>query len=202
MAGHYTKSAKISSMNTFTPPAFVSDLLGAAADTVSSMRPPPWMQQAVQQRLVLLLNHVLQQNQPAQERLLSQKGKTVRVSWQQFSLRLQITPAGLFALLPDAADADLSLTLQEKWPLQILQRATLGERPTVHIAGDAQLAEQINWLVANVRWNVQAELAAILGETPAHYLALVAQHLAHALRCFVERMVPSSAIVGGKQPAG
>ena len=189
-------------MKTFTPPAFISDLLGAAADTVSSLQPPIWMQQAVQQRLVLLLNHVLEQNQSAQERLLTQRGKTVRVSWQQFALRLQITPAGLFALLPDAADADLSLTLQEQQPLQLLQRAAMGERPAVHIAGDAQLAEHINWLVAHVRWNVQAELADVVGQTPAHYLALAAQHLAHALRCFVERMVPSSAIVGKQQPIG
>ena len=192
-------------MNTFTPPAFVSDLFGAAADAALSLRPPLWLQQAVQQRLVLLLNHVLQQNQAAQERLLLQKGKTVRVAWQQLALRLQITPAGLFALLPDTADApvaDLALTMQEMPVLQLVQRAALGERAPVHIAGDAQLAEQINWLAANLRWDVQAELAGILGEIPAHHLTLLVQHLAYALRGFVARLVPSSAVVGSDQQTG
>jgi ubiquinone biosynthesis protein UbiJ len=57
----------------------------------------------MQRRLVLLLNHVLQQEPEAQARLKRQAGRLVEAHWRIFSVRLQATPAGCSTWAPAAA---------------------------------------------------------------------------------------------------
>ena len=39
------------------------------------------------------------------------------------------------------------------------------------IQGDVQLAAEVAWLADNVRWDVEEDLARLLGDAPAHVLA-------------------------------
>ncbi len=48
----------------------------------------------MQRRLVLMLNHVLQQEPEAQARLKRQTGRVVEAHWRVFSVRLQATMIG------------------------------------------------------------------------------------------------------------
>ncbi len=148
-------------------------------------QPPQWLVHEVQQRLVLFLNHVLMQEKEAMDRLVRQKGRVARVQWRVYSLALVITPAGLFNLAPETAVPDLRLEVTETSPFTLAQGALRGDKPAIRIEGDVQLAAEINWLVDHVRWDVEEDLARVIGDAPAHTVAQVAGRAAQALRQFV-----------------
>jgi ubiquinone biosynthesis protein UbiJ len=59
-----------------------------------------------------------------------------------------------------------------------------GDRPPVRIEGDVQLAADVNWLVDNVRWDLEDDLARVIGDAPAHNLAGIAGRMVDAVRKF------------------
>ena len=163
------------------PPPFLENLAERIAQAV---QPPDWFVHETQRQLVLVINHVLQQEPEAQARLARHKGEVVEARWRQFVLRLAATPAGLFDLADAAARADLTLTVTEASPLALTQAALRGDKPQVRIAGDVQFAAEINWLVDHVRWDVEEDLARLFGDGPAHALAQGARAMASALARF------------------
>ena len=177
-------------MNTPNPLAFLSDLFGSAADALGALKPPQWLDHEFRHRLVLLLNHVVQQEPQAQERLLTQQGKVVLAQWRQWALRVSVTPAGLFAVADEGARPDLTMAVEEASPLQLARTALLGERPQVHIVGDVDLAAHVNWLAGNLRWDGEEDLARLMGDVPAHTLAQGVRTLVAALKSFVDGVVP------------
>ena len=156
-------------------------------DKLGAVQPPRWMQDEAQHRLVLLLNHVLQQEPEAMARLARQKSRVALMQWRRFTLRLQATPAGLLDIAPEGLVPDLTLTITEESPLSLAQAAIRGDKPAVRIEGDVQFAAEINWLVDHVRWDLEEDLARVVGDTPAHYAAKAARKMADALRGFVSR---------------
>jgi ubiquinone biosynthesis protein UbiJ len=149
-------------------------------------QPPSWLVDELQRRVVLLINHVLMQESEAQSRVMRQAGKTVHANWRSFSMRLQATRAGLFEVVPGGGTpADLVLTLSETNPLQLAQTALKGDKPPVHIEGDVQFAAEINWLVENVRWDIEEDVARVIGDAPAHAIGNVARRVLGAMREFV-----------------
>ena len=183
-----------------TPQSPFPFLNGLFERVAAGPQPPQWLVHEVQQRVVLFLNHVLMQEKEATDRLVRQKGRIARVQWRAYSMALVITPAGLFNLAPEAAVPDLRLEVIENSPFALAQTALRGDKPAIRIEGDVQLAAEINWLVDHVRWDVEEDLARVIGDAPAHTVAQVARRAAQALRQFVgSRMAPpaaaSSAIV-------
>ena len=171
-------------MATPAPVSFLDQLFDRIGQ---ALQPPPWMVQEMQRRLVLLLNHVLQQEPEAQARLKRQAGRLVEAHWRQFSVRLLATPAGLLDLGPAAQAADLTLTVAEESPFALAQSALKGEKPAVRIAGDVQLAAEVQWLVDHVRWDIEEDLARVFGDAPAHAMGGVLRRMGDALRSFAGR---------------
>ncbi len=165
-----------------SPFAFFERLAKGAA---GRLQPPAWVVDEVQHRAVLFLNHVLQQEPEALARLVRQQGRVVRVQWRNFSVQLVVTPAGLLDVAVPDKQADLTLSITEESPLGLARSAVRGEKPGVRIEGDVQLAAEINWLVDNVRWDVEDDLARIVGDAPAHHVARIARSVAAALKRFV-----------------
>lgn len=147
--------------------------------------PPQWAVDEAQRKTVLVLNHVLQQEPMAMERLTRQKGRVVLAQWRAFTFKLEVTPAGLLDLARADADADLTLQITEESPLAIAQALMQGNKPAVRIEGDVQLAAEVNWLVDHVRWDLEEDLARVLGDAPAHMLAQAGRTLAQGLAQFV-----------------
>ena len=147
--------------------------------------PPDWLLEEGQRRCVLLINHVLMQEPQAMQRLVRQKGRVVRGQWGTHHFTVQITPAGLFDLCENPAAVDLTLVLGEASPLRLAEYALRGEKPPVRIDGDVQLAADINWLVDNVRWDLEEDLARIVGDAPAHWIAQAVSAAMAALRKFL-----------------
>jgi ubiquinone biosynthesis protein UbiJ len=141
-----------------------------------------------QRRLVLLLNHVLQQEPEAQARLKRQTGRLVEAHWRHFSMRLVATPAGLLDLGPATQVPDLMLTVTEESPFSLAQAALRGEKPPVRIAGDVQLAAEVQWLVDHVRWDLEEDLARVFGDAPAHAIGSTLRRMGEAVRQFAGRM--------------
>ncbi|WP_374669765.1 hypothetical protein [Ramlibacter sp.] len=164
------------------PPPFLEDLLQRVGQ---ALQPPPWLVDEMQRRLVLLLNHVLQQEPQAQARLQRQSGRVLEARWRAFTLRLQATPAGLLDLAPAGPAPDLNVTVTDESPWTLAQAALRGDKPAVRIEGDVQLAAEVQWLVDHVRWDIEEDLARIVGDAPAHAMGRMARGMAEAMRRFV-----------------
>ena len=149
------------------------------------LQPPAWAVEEIQRRIVLLLNHILTQEHEATSRLARQKGRIVQLQWRTLSMKLTATVAGLLDLAAVEAKPDLVLVLTEESPLAVVQGVLSGERPAVRIAGDVQLAAEVNWLVDHVRWDLEEDLARVVGDPAAHALAQAFRVLAEALRKFI-----------------
>ena len=170
-------------MATQSPFPFLDDLL-------AKFQPPAWVVGEVQHRLVLLLNHILQQEPEAQARLKRQQGRVVRVHWREFSLCVSASPAGLFELAPLHQVADLTLTLTETSAVSLVRGAAQGQKPQVRIEGDVQFAAEVNWLVDHVRWDIEEDLSRMVGDAPAHAMGRAARSVRDTLRQFVGARAP------------
>ncbi len=171
-------------------PPFVAEGLQGLMQAV---QPPDWLVAELQNRVVLFLNHVLQQESAATERLRRQQGKVVRVNWGVFELLLSPSPAGLLQRCAPTTPADLSMTLTDASPFALAQALLAGDKPKVDIQGDVLLAAELAWLVDNVRWDVEEDLSRWVGDAPAHALVGQARTASGALREFLGR-------VGGQRP--
>ncbi|APW39435.1 hypothetical protein RD110_21285 [Rhodoferax koreense] len=169
-------------MATQSPFPFLNDMLGKLG---SGLQPPAWVVDEVQHRIVLLLNHVLMQEPEATSRLARQKGRVVLLQWRSIQLPLVATPAGLLDLAAAGDHPDLTLTITDESPLQLAQAALRGDKPNVRIAGDVQLAAEVNWLFDHVRWDLEEDLSRIVGDPVAHTIGQAARSVGQALRRFV-----------------
>ncbi|WP_343631579.1 hypothetical protein [Roseateles sp.] len=148
---------------------------------------------AAQDRITLLLNHVMAREPVATARLAPHTGKTLRLhlaGWPAMlpavpDLQLRITPAGLLERVDDAQaprqEPDLRIEIDASNPAAAAFAALSGARPDVRVQGDAQFAGDFNWLIDHVRWDIEDDLAAITGPAVAHQLGRVGRAAAQAM---------------------
>ncbi|ALM85068.1 SCP2 domain-containing protein [Bordetella sp. N] len=127
------------------------------------------------------LNALLKREEWARDRLARHAGKTVRLSFGRFQLALTVDAQGYADVADTAIVPDVTLTLDSgKFSLgrllgaegRALARASARERADAfadmtHISGDAGLAQVVAELAANLRWDVEDELARVVGDIPA-----------------------------------
>jgi ubiquinone biosynthesis accessory factor UbiJ len=152
---------------------------------------------ALAERLTLVINHVLNGEAVATQRLRAHAGRCVAMqvgAWPSVlppppPLAWRITPAGLLEWCGDAPGLapDLAVHLDAPNPALLLAKTLAGETPPVRIEGDAQLAGDVNWLLQNLRWDVAADLERLFGPTVAQPLHKVGSMVAAALRNAVGR---------------
>lgn len=171
-------------MSTSSPFSFPSPFqagikgLSEMADRlIDSAQAPVWLQHEVQHRLVLLVNHVLMQEPMACERLVTQANKVVVLQWRHFDWRLQVTPAGLFNLAPEALEPQLRLTIQTSSLADLAKVLFNSEKPQLQIEGDVQFAAEMSWLADHVQWDVAHDLSRIIGDAPAQFITSALQNL-------------------------
>ncbi|HNV58796.1 MAG TPA: hypothetical protein PKH72_04010 [Rhodoferax sp.] len=149
--------------------------------------PPEWAIVETHRRIVLVLNHVLMQEPQAMERLARQKSRVVLMQWRAFTFKLLISPAGLLDVAPSDARADLVLAITQESPLVIAQELMQGDKPAVRIEGDVQMAAEVSWLIDHVRWDIEEDLARILGDAPAHAVSQAARTVGQAIQQLVSQ---------------
>ena len=144
------------------------------------------------ERLVLLVNHVLASEPVATQRLRAHVGRGIALQFEGWPALLpplpgttfRVTPAGLIEWCgaEPLADPDLQVTIDASNPALAMAQALAGTRPRVVIAGDAAFATDLNWLFDNLRWDVQDDLARVVGQAPAREIARLAGAVAAGMR--------------------
>ena len=150
---------------------------------------------ALTDRLVLVVNHVLAAEPQAVARLVPHQGRVLRLELAALprllqpapELAFEVTPAGLMAACRDQLACDLRVRIDAANPAALAFRALTGELPAVEIEGDAQLAADVDWLLKNLRWDVEADLERLFGPVLAHELHKLGSSLASALRAASQR---------------
>ncbi|MBI3156486.1 MAG: hypothetical protein HYZ20_13895 [Burkholderiales bacterium] len=156
---------------------------------------------AAMNRLTLVVNHVLAAEPVATERLRPHAGRRIALaprSWPTLlpplpTLAFAVTPAGMLEWVGQEAaaagaaggqppQADLTVRFDAANPVRLLATAISGETPAVEIDGDAQLATDVNWLMQNLRWDVEADLERFFGPAAAHQIHRLGSALARAVR--------------------
>jgi ubiquinone biosynthesis accessory factor UbiJ len=186
-------------MNTTSPFSLPFTFPPKVQDLPAWLRPPEWLVRELQQRIVLALNHVLQQEPEAMARLIRQKGRVAHIEIAPITIKLIATPAGLLDIAASDAKADLTLTVTDTNPLSLLQITLRGEKPAIQIQGDVQLAAEVNWLVDHVRWDAEEDLSRIIGDAPAHSAMQALREVGKMLKKFAP--VPTSAATSGMAAA-
>ena len=157
------------------------------AQFLLQFKPPTWLVHELQDKLVILLNHVLSQEPAALERLRRQQGRHIAVAWREHHLQWRITPAGLLERATGQQASDLRMQISENSPVNLVQGLVKGDKPAMRIEGDVMLASEINWLVDHVRWDVEEDLSRLVGDAAAHHVVGVAKRVVQALSEFVRK---------------
>jgi ubiquinone biosynthesis protein UbiJ len=133
--------------------------------------------QATMERVTLFLNHVLGAEPVAMQRLQKHAGRCVQLELQGWPgvlpplppTTFRITAAGLLEWAADGTpeSPDLRVGIDASNPALAAVQALTGERPRVEVSGDAAFAADLNWLFDNLRWDVQDDLANLVGPVPA-----------------------------------
>ncbi|MEX8497219.1 MAG: hypothetical protein AB3X41_07520 [Leptothrix ochracea] len=156
-------------------------------------------------RITLLLNHIVLAEPEATRRLQAHVGRGVRVEWPAGGPAWlppppagawHVTPAGLFELdEPGEASEGLVVQLDAKAVLAWLMSGRSGP-PPMAIQGDAVFAAEVAWLAQNLRWEIEEDLAGLIGDAPAHQLMRLGRGFVDALSRalpFLRRGMPPSA---------
>ena len=154
---------------------------------------------AMMERLTLLANHVLHSEASATQRLRAHTGRSIAFELRQWPsllpppspLVFRITPAGLLEWCGDAPPEtiDLRAAVDASNPALMVVQGLAGERPRVEVQGDAALAADVSWLLANLRWDIEDDLQRVVGPAPAHEIARVAGFLGQGLRAALGAML-------------
>lgn len=131
--------------------------------------------------LIRALNHLIQGESWAQARLMAHSGAQVLIASGPFSFRLGIDEHGLFYPGEAAQDADVSIVLPSDIPFRLLvDRDNLFS--SVKLGGSADIAESLAFVLRNLRWDGEADLAQLIGDIPARRLARLARSMALAIQ--------------------
>lgn len=123
----------------------------------------------MQAPLVRALNALLARESWARERLRAHAGKSVRLDLAGFSLALRIASGGSVHLHDDAMPA-VKVTVASDRLRLLLSDDPQQRMQAVHIEGEAALAHVVADLARDLRWDVEDDLAQLLGDLPAGML--------------------------------
>jgi ubiquinone biosynthesis accessory factor UbiJ len=160
-------------------------LLDGLQRLATRLQPPVWLEREAHNRVLLLLNHVLMQEPQAMQRLARHAGKSIRLHVAPVEAVVRITPPGLLELSTAGPKApDLGIELKSPAWSHAAKAVAQGGQPDLHIFGDVMLAAEIGWLREHVRWEIEEDLARLLGDGPAVALLGAARRFLDALRRF------------------
>lgn len=142
--------------------------------------------------IVPALNHLIQKESWAKERLLTFSGAQLQISAGSIRIQLSIDEHGMFALGDDDRTADVVLTLPSDAPAKLLlDRDALFT--SVKLSGSADLAESLAFVFRNLSWDIEEDFASVLGDIPARRLAIAGAQLGNQLQNGVKRITENIA---------
>lgn len=128
------------------------------------------------------LNALLSREPWARDRLRPHAAKTARVAVGALGLSLRITEAGSVEAAPTDVEPDVVLTIAAGRLSALMSQDTAQRMSAVHIQGDAALAHVIGDLARDLRWDVEEDLARVVGDAPAMRLIALATGAVRGVR--------------------
>ncbi len=129
---------------------------------------------------IRLLNHLILAENWAQARLIGHSGAQVVIESGLLVVRLAIDEHGLFQSGDSAHEPDVRITLPADVPVRLLlSRDSLFS--SVKLDGSADIAESLAFVLRNLQWDAEADLAELVGDIPAHRFARLARTMAVAI---------------------
>ena len=138
--------------------------------------------------LIRALNHLIQGEHWAQERLRVHAGGQVLIdAGGLLKLRLSIDEHGLFQMGNADATTNVAIKLPADMPLRLLvDRDKLFS--SIKLEGSADIAESLAFVLRNLEWDAEADLAGLIGDIPAHRLAKMVHSLESAISDSINRI--------------
>ena len=137
--------------------------------------------EALEQLASRALNHLVRTESWAQARLVGHSGARIRIDAGPFNFSLGIDQQGFFHAADKHGEPDVRISLPSDMPLRLLaSRDALFT--SVKLGGSADIAESLAFVLRNLRWDAEADLAQVLGDIPARRVSLVAVGLAQAMQ--------------------
>lgn len=115
---------------------------------------------------IAAVNHVLRATPLAMERLRRHAGRTVDFRVGPFGAAMTVQTTGEVSGAPRGGAADLVVRIS---PF-LLPRLAAGDEAAfreIAMEGDAELAQEVSFLVRNLSWDVEEDLARAIGDIPA-----------------------------------
>lgn len=127
---------------------------------------------------VVAINHLISQECWASTRLLPFSGESAKLVAPPFQVALTIRSDGLFK----NGDSDLQTpTVTITLPDDTATRIIIGDLPgvfsTVRISGSADFAEALAFIFRNLRWDVESDMAKVVGDIAAVRGVQIAQEV-------------------------
>jgi ubiquinone biosynthesis protein UbiJ len=131
------------------------------------------------QSLSAAVNHLLEAEAWARDRLRPHRGKNAIIRVASFEFKFQIDDSGLIAAAA-GADPVAEPALEVRLAAASLLAALRGEESAMksaEIRGDADFAAAVLFLVKNLRWDFEEDLSHLVGDIAAHRLVAEAKSL-------------------------
>ncbi|MCP5267584.1 MAG: SCP2 sterol-binding domain-containing protein [Zoogloeaceae bacterium] len=116
------------------------------------------------------LNHLLDQEPWARSRLRDFAGQLACFHVGPLSFSVSVDPSGTLIPVDATQKPDVTIHLPDDTPIRFLvNRHSLMQE--ARISGSADFAEALGFLARNLEWDVESDLARLIGDTAAHRLA-------------------------------
>lgn len=137
-------------------------------------------------------NHLLEGEAWARARLQPFAGKNARFVCGPFGTTVTITHRGTFALGTAEVEANVTLTLPPDAPWRAIgdRDALIG---SAQINGAADLAENLGFVLRHLRWDVEDDIAPLVGDIAARRLVAGGRVLASGLHAQAQRLAENFA---------
>ncbi len=123
--------------------------------------------------LIATLNHLLQGNDWARQRLAPYAGREAVIGMPPLQIGFVVTSAGGAARVAEPATPDVTITLPADSPFRLLdgfERLMGGAR----VEGNAEFATELSFVFRNLRWDATEDLAQVFGDVAAQRMVQVA----------------------------
>ena len=144
-----------------------------------------------------LLNSLLRREDWARERLARHAGKSVRFVAEPWRIGLAIHSDGQVEACDPAIVPDVTLMLPGEKLAQLPAILRSGDTDEItallHIQGDAGLAQVVSELARGLRWDIEDDLARVVGDVAAVRLVGAARGLSSAARRSAARLAENAA---------
>ncbi len=124
------------------------------------------------------LNHLLRQADWARQRLAPHVGCRARIDMPPWSVEFRIGADGLVYQPGEPGAPDVVFSLPFDAPLRALRGQAEVFR-AARVEGKADLADALNFVLLNLRWDAEEDLSRLVGDIAAH-------RLAHGARAFAD----------------